>query len=178
MPATRLKRASVLGALASVCLIAAGCGGGAQLPALGGGPVSYTSSNAFKPTGSNDTRLDDTHFQVRASGDAKTSLARLEKMALVRAAEIGVEEKLDWFKVEGAETGLDCGKKVDGYKGASTKPTAIRTHRIRVAYAKTQADPSYLKADTTFATAKAELDADGAIADAASEAELKQACGG
>jgi hypothetical protein len=177
MSATPSKRASVLVALALACGLAAGCSGGAQLPALGGGPVSYSSSSVFKPTGYNDTRLDDTHFQVRASGDAKTPPARLEKMALVRAAEIGVEEKLDWFKVEGAETGLDCGKKVEGYKGPGTKPTPIRTLRLRVAYAKTQVDPTYQKADTTFASAKAELDADAATADAASEAELKQACG-
>lgn len=177
MSATRLKRATVLVALASACELAAGCGGGAQLPALGAGPVSYSSSNAFKPTGYNDTRLDDTHFQVRASGDSRTPLSRLEKMALVRAAEIGVEEKLDWFKIEGAETGVDCGKKVEGYKGPGAKQSAIRTHRIRVAYAKTQIDPTYQKADTTFASAKAELDADAGIADASSEAELKQACG-
>lgn len=183
MPANSTSRRAMVSALAlSVALFLAACvESGSPTALLGGGAsgVSYTSSNVFKPTGFNETRVDDTHFQVRATGDAKTTPQRLQKMALARAAEIGVEEKLDWFKVEGTDSSFTCGKKVDGYKGTGSNGAHLRTAKLTVAYAKTQADPAYHKADTAFAAAKADLDADTAAPEAvaAAEQELKQACG-
>lgn len=181
MPATRQPIFALTLAGATALLLAACAEAGSPSALLGGGGsgVSYTSSNAFKPTGFNETRVDDTHFQVRATGDAKTTPQRLQKMALARAAEIGVEEKLDWFKVEGTDSSYACGKKIDGYKGAGANGAHLRTVKLTVAYAKTQADPAYQKADTAFAAAKADLDADSPGPDAitAAEQELKQTCG-
>ena len=59
----------------------------------------------FSPVGYSQTRID-THFQVQASGTDATPTARVEKVARARAAEIGVEQKLKFFKVASVERGI------------------------------------------------------------------------
>jgi len=174
----RWRRLAVVIAIIPATVMAACSAGG--LPSVAGlsGPASYQQSNAFNRIGYSWKEIDSTHYVVRADGEGKTALPRLEQMALARAGELGSELKYGWLKVEGSETGTSCGKKVDGYKGSGIAQLNLRSVKLQVAYAKTQVDPSWQRSDATFATAKAAFDAAASSPEAAAadEAELKAAC--
>lgn len=177
----RTARAACRYAAGATTLALAGCGGAGLTPISGlttGSTTPYVQSSIYSPTGYTSKQIDETHFTVRATGSAGTTPARLERMALTRAAEIAGEEKFAWFKVENSEPGVACGKRLDGYKGASAKQSDMRYHRLTVAYAKTQTDPTYQQADTAFTASKAALDAEAVSPEAAAagEAEIKQTC--
>ena len=179
-----LRSRALTPALLAAGLLAAGCSGAgpgaSPLSGLSGGASAapYVQSTIYSPTGYNSKQIDDTHFVVRADGTGGTSAQRLQRMAEARAAELGPELGFAWYKIEGSDAATTCGKKVEGYKGPGAAHNHMRSHKLTVAYAKTQADPSYQQAAPAFALAKAALDADVPAPEeaAAGEAELKRAC--
>ncbi len=141
----------------------------------------YQRSNAFAPSGYEERMVDETHFEVAARGTEATSPARVEKIALARAAEIGVEQRFDYFKVLNASHGIECRKKREVYRGnvpASRAPTVV----MNVIYAKSPppGDDGFKSAKDTFASLGAELSREvlDAQAAAANVADLKAKCGG
>jgi hypothetical protein len=95
--------------LAAMCWFAvtslAACSGGeTALPSLqtaglaAGSVTGYTAANALFTNGYSDRELGQDHYAVRASGSAVTPAERLEKIALARAAQIGVETGRAFFK--------------------------------------------------------------------------------
>ena len=167
---------SAAGALALNTL--ACCGGAAEL--AGQGPA-YTRSSALLRSGYSETAIDDSHYQVRATGVASAPAAQIEKLALTRAAEIGVESKFRYFKVTNIRQAVECGRKQDVYKGATQAAFYLRTVSLDVAYAKGNAPPdaAYLNADDSYARYAAALKTETAAPEtaAAAMAEAKAQCG-
>jgi hypothetical protein len=163
--------------LAPPLLLLAGCAGGG-LPSMGASTASYSAANAIYSVGYSEKSLDATHYQVKASGTDTTPRARVEKIALARAAEIGVEQKLAFFRVANAAHGADCTKKQSGYKSGDAQATSHPTVVLDVYYSKTPL-PDHRPSADTFAQVKAELDAEVTPpeAKAAAQAQIRAECG-
>jgi hypothetical protein len=123
--------------------LAAGCSGVTSLTSLSPPVAQYTSASIFSPAGYSQSKIDDTHFQVSASGTDATPMSR--------AAEIGVEEKMPYFKVTNAQQGMTCGKRQESYKSTATPPSAHPSVILDVVYAKDAADPTFQNAAATLA---------------------------
>ena len=124
-------------------------------------PVAqYTSSSVFSPAGYSQSKIDDSHFKVAASGTEATPIARVEKIARARAAEIGVEEKMPYLKVTNAQQGMTCGKRQESYKSPSTLPSSHPSVILDVVYAKEAGDPTFQNAAETLAALKTDLAAE------------------
>jgi hypothetical protein len=165
------------GFAAAALLLLAGCAGG--MPALGGATTAYSASNAILPIGYSETTIDATHYEVKASGSEQTSRERIEKIALARAAEIGVEQRLPYFKVAAVTHGAACSKKTRGGPKVGDSPaTSHPTVVLDVYYSKTPL-PDHRSSADTFAQVKAELDADVSPpeAQAAAAAQIRAECG-
>ena len=54
---------------------------------------------------------------MQATGTEATPKARIEKIARARAAQIGVEQKLKFYKVTSVQFGIACNKRQECYKG-------------------------------------------------------------
>jgi hypothetical protein len=143
----------VVGLLSCAALIG-GCSG---MPQLGVPVASFGASNVFSPTGYSEEKLDDTHFQVRATGTEATPKERVEKIARARAAQIGVEESLKYFKVVTVQYGVSCEKRKAGYKSEATPPASRPTVVLDVVYAKDTADPTFAASAETFEVLISEL---------------------
>jgi hypothetical protein len=156
------------------------CGSDATSILVSAGSVaSYSSANAFLPIGYSDTKLEASHYTVRAMGTETTPRDRVELIARTRAAEIGVADKTPYFKVLSVTPSFACGKKVESYKGPAPKPLSGPVVSLDVVYAKTAGDPAYADAAQSFAELKARLDGEQVPAEArlAASAEVKAACG-
>ena len=165
-------------ALAAALTTLAACGGPGVISAPS--VATYMRSNAFVLAGYSEKTIDDTHYEVRANGTAGTPRARVEKIAMARAAEIGVEGKLRYFKVAGVRHGVQCGKKQEIYKGTPQKALHYPTVMLDVQYAKGNAPPdaSWQVAADSHAKLLAELKGEAVVAEdavAASE-EIKAQC--
>jgi hypothetical protein len=116
---------------------------------------------------------------VKATGTEATPKARIEKIARARAAQIGVEEKLKYYKVTSVQFGVLCDKKHEFYKGGATATGARQTVLVDVVYAKEPLDASYLSTKDSFATLNGELDSETIPIDqkASAEQESRSACG-
>ena len=64
---------------------------------------------------------------MRATGTEATPKARIEKIARARAAQIGVEQKLKYYKVTSVAFGIVCSKKHEFYKGGATTAGSRQT---------------------------------------------------
>ena len=105
-------------------------------------PVAeFTAASVFSPAGYTQTKIDDTHYQVQASGTEATPKERVEKIARARAAEIGVYEKMKFFKVTSVQHSITCNRRQEGYKTTSTPASARPSVVIDVVYAKDTTDP-------------------------------------
>lgn len=164
---------------ALLCVILAGCAGtGANL--LGGGFVApYQPANALLPAGFSERSLGEARYEVMAAGTESTPPARVEKIAVARAAELGAENKFKYFKVLSATHDVTCSKKQETYKGsvaASQRPTVV----LDVIYAKTlpPGELGYRACAATFQALKAELDGETFSAEILSEAaaSIKARC--
>ena len=102
--------------IAAVWCCAAALGGCSGMPLLTQPIASYGEANAFAPAGYSQTKVDGTHYQVRATGTEATPRQRVEKIARARAAQIGVEEKLRYFKVASVQHAVRCSKRQGAYK--------------------------------------------------------------
>ena len=165
--------------IAAVWCCVAALGACSGMPLLTQPIASYGESNAFAPAGYSQTKVDDTHYQVRATGTEATPRQRVEKIARARAAQIGVEEKLKYFKVASVQHAVKCSKRQAGYKGQDSLPSSRPTVVLDVVYAKDRADPSFAEAAPAFDALNSELA--GEIVDAEAKAlaaqELRASCG-
>jgi len=144
------------GVIALLCC-AAVLGGCSGLSGLSNPVASYGASNLLSPTGYAQTRLDATHFKVTATGTEATPKERVEKIARARAAQIGVDQKLAYFKVTGVEHGVTCTRRQEGYKSEATPASSRPTVVLDVVYAKDAADPTFANSKERFDALSAEL---------------------
>jgi hypothetical protein len=79
--------------------------------------ASYGASNALSPSGYSEKQIDDTHYQVTATGTEATPKDRIEKIARARAAQIAVEKRMKFYKVANVQYGISCTKGHEFYKG-------------------------------------------------------------
>jgi hypothetical protein len=146
-----------LAVAAVVCgtLLLNGCAGG--LPQLGAPVASYSPATIFSPEGYGQTKIDDTHYRVEATGTEATPKERVEKMARARAAQIGVETKQKYYKVTSVQHSVACKKRRDSYKGEATAPSSRPNVVLDVVYADTQADPEFADANESYVQMQADL---------------------
>ncbi len=167
------RHAAVVGLSCSVLL--GGCTGIAQLTPV----ASYTASNAFSPAGYGQTKLGDDHYQVKATGTEATPKERVEKIARARAAQIGVDEKFNYFKVGSVQHGVACSERQKAYKSAETAASSRPTVVLDVVYAKETADPTFASTKEAYEALSAELASEVVTPDvkAVSVQETRASCG-
>jgi hypothetical protein len=150
----------------------AGCAG------LDAKPVaSLSASNMMSPSGYSESKVSDTQYQVRATGTESTPKARIEKIARARAAQIGVEQKLKYYKVTSVQFGANCTKKHEFYKGGATSAGSRQTVTLDVVYAKEPPDPSYASAAESYETLNGELNSEVIAPEAKATAEQEARAG-
>jgi hypothetical protein len=158
---------------------AAALGGCSGVSSLGTPIASYGASNILSPAGYSQTMIDDTHYQVTAMGTEATPKERVEKIARARAAEIGVEQKLGYFKVASVQHGLKCEKAQPGYKSEATPASSRPTVMLDVVYAKDASGPGFASSAESFQTLSGELAGEviAPEAKAAATRETRTGCG-
>jgi hypothetical protein len=142
-------------------------------------PVAeFTAASVFSPAGYTQTKIDDTHYQVQASGTEATPKERVEKIARARAAEIGVDEKMKFFKVASVQHSITCGKRQEGYKTISTPSSARPSVVLDVVYAKDTTDPTFQSSADALTTLKTDLAAEQVAPEARAVAiqETREGC--
>lgn len=164
----------------AVCICTAalcGCSGG--LAGLSDPVAAYGASNILSPTGYSQTKLDDMHFKVTATGTEATPKERVEKIARARAAQIGVDQKLKYFKVAGVQHGVSCSKRQEGYKSSDVPATSRPTVVLDVVYANEPTDPTFASTEEAYQTLSAELanEVVGPDAKAVAIQETRTSCG-
>ena len=140
--------------------------------------ADFTAASVFSPAGYTQTKIDDTHYQVQASGTEATPKERVEKIARARAAEIGVDEKMKFFKVTSVQQSITCGKRQEGYKTTPTPPSARPSVVLDVVYAKDTSDPTFQTSAEALAALKTDLAAEAVAPEARAVAiqETRQTC--
>jgi hypothetical protein len=140
--------------------------------------ASLSAANALAPSGYSETKVSVSEYQVRATGTEATPKARIEKIARARAAQIGMEQRLKYYKVASVEFGIVCSKKHEFYKGGTTSAGSRQTALINVVYAKEPTDPSFVSTKESYETLNSELDNEviPAEAKAAAEQEAHAGC--
>ncbi|MEO8419777.1 MAG: hypothetical protein ABI457_01160 [Hyphomicrobium sp.] len=156
------------------CVVLLGACAGVDLKPV----ASLSAANALAPSGYSETKVSDSEYQVRATGTEATPKARIEKIARARAAQIGMEQRLKYYKVASVEFGIVCSKKHEFYKGGTTSAGSRQTALINVVYAKEPTDPSFVSAKESYETLNSELDNEviPAEAKAAAEQEAHAGC--
>lgn len=159
----------VAGALALLLPVAAGgCSGSLG---LAGDIAAYAPANAILPVGYSQMPIDEQHYQVSAAGTESTPGERVEKIAMARAAEIGVAQRLHYFKVTNVSRGIKCTKKKQGSAKVVELPASYRpTVTLDVVYAKTPLDADFRSSADTFAQLKSEIDSEVVAPEAAAAA--------
>ena len=152
-----------LNTVAAVVMVSTLAGCSAGLPGMGPSKLSYSASNAIVSAGYNETMLAPDHYRIEITGYPSTPKERMEKMAATRAAEIGMENRLGYFKINSVEQTTRCKKfPTSGQRGGSGEDRKLEYVVLAadVTYTKAPPDPSYIEAKTVFDQYKAELDAD------------------
>lgn len=143
--------------------------------------TSYSPANAIVTTGYSDREFGEGQFRVRAKGSSVTPPSRLEKIALARAAEIGVEQQLKFFKPGPFAHSVTCkDAKVLPHKSGKVAADISPVVELDVVYAKdTVADPGFLPAAETFTRLTGELATEAVDADvkSAAAAAVAAKCG-
>jgi hypothetical protein len=174
-------------ALRSICILAAtlvaGCAGnGGTVGSIGGGStVSYTASNAIAPNGYSEAILGPGQYRIRATGDGSHSRAALEKLAMVRAADLAQQQHTKFFRIDAVNENITCGHKKT-VSGRETKELVSRSKRmvdIDVTFAKEAADPAWVNGKDAFPILRGELDSAGgdAATSEAAKTEMQAKCG-
>lgn len=159
----------------------AGCGSdlGAGLQPTAVTP--YAASNALSPTGHHVTDLGDGRYRITATGSAATPKARVEKIALARAAEFGVERSSKFFQAATPQFSIRCGKREYLEKGEKRKLPArgFAVVEVDVTYANSAADPSYRATKDVSEALQAEIQAESVAEEARQSAlaEVTAQCG-
>jgi hypothetical protein len=157
-----------LAAIDAAALALAGCSGGG-LPGAGlgggGGPLPYQYSNAMMPQGYSESVIGPDRYRIEVRGPVNTPRERLEKIATTRAAEIGKDNRLGFFKIDGVQQTNHCQKYTAGGgrggNGAEQKRSAYTVFTADVSYTRTPPDTSYIEAKPAFEQYRAALDSDG-----------------
>ncbi len=141
--------------------------------------ASFGASNVFSKAGYDQTKLDDTHFKVTGTGTQATPKERVEKIARARAAQIGVEEHLKYFKVASVQHGVKCSKRQDGYKSEAMPAASYPTVVLEVVYAQEPADPGFASSVDAYAALTGELASEAVAPEAKAIAiqEARAGCG-
>jgi len=143
--------------------------------------TGYEASSAFSPTGHHVAELGDGRYRVTATGSAWTPKSRVEKIALARAAEFGIEQKSKFFQTSPPQTSIRCGKREYIEKGEKKRLPArgYSVVEVDVVYANQPTDPSYRPVKEVSAALQAELLAEAVADDAkqAAAAEVAAQCG-
>ncbi len=96
----------------------AGCSAGVSgisgLSGLGPSKLQYQASNAIMASGFSETALAPDHYRIEVTAYPTTSRERMEKVAATRAAEIGKENRLGYFKINNVEQTTRCKKYTAG----------------------------------------------------------------
>jgi len=90
-------RAFVIGAYTALFILGACASGPAYSPAASANAVGYA-----------DQRIEDNRWRVTFRGDSKMSSAQVQDYALMRAAQLTLENGGDWFEVITADTDADA----------------------------------------------------------------------
>jgi hypothetical protein len=146
-------------------LALAGCSqgiGGVGGLGLGGGQLPYQASNAIAPSGYSESMIAPDRYRIEVKGPMGTPPERMQKIAATRAAEIGKDMNLGYFKIDGVQQGTICQKYTAGSQNG-TKTTAKKQLQYSVltadvTYAKQPLDASYVQAKPAFDQYRAELD--------------------
>ena len=149
----RRRNAAGLSALCSLASLLLRACAGADLKPV----ASLSAANMMSPSGYSETKVSDTQYQVRATGTEATPKARIEKIARARAAQIGVEQKLKYYKVASVQYGVMCSKKHEFYKGGTTPAGSRQTVLLDVVYAKEPVDPTYVSTAESYEALNGEL---------------------
>ena len=157
------------------CVVLLGACAGTDLSPV----ASLNAANALAPSGYSETKVSDTQYQVRAAGTEATPKARIEKIARARAAQIGMEQKLKYYKVTSVEFGIVCSKKHEFYKGGATAGGSRQTALVDVVYAKEPVDASYVASAASYEALNGELNNEVIPAEAKATAaqEARSGCG-
>lgn len=180
-----------LGSLA--LLLAIGGCSGSPLPSLGGDAAgvgangmslasitTYGGANAFLTTGYSDREIAADHFEVRVKGSTVTPPARLEKIALARAAEIAADRKFKYFKTGPFAHGVSCKDAKDAaHKGGKVAAERAPVVAVDVVYANEALDAGYMPGAETFARLSGELATESVSAEAkvAAATDVQAKCG-
>lgn len=172
------------GAVVLACaatLVLTGCGSDLGGALQSNAVTPYVASSAFSPTGHHVADLGNGRYRVTATGSASTPKARVEKMAMARAAEFGVEQQSKYFQTSVPNVSIRCGKREYIEKGEK-KYLPVRGYTVAevdVVYANTPADPSYRPVKDTSSALLAELQAETVAEEArqAATAEVSAQCG-
>lgn len=147
-------------AAVSVALALSGCTGG--VGSLGGAPLPYQHANAFVSQGYSETLIGPDRYRIEVKGPATTPRARMEKIAATRAAEIGRDHKLGFFKIDNVQHTTSCKRYTGGGQrggtGLQERTLAVAVLTAEVSYAKTPPDAGYVEAKSAFDQYRAELD--------------------
>ncbi len=141
-----------------------GCssGGGGITGALAPGPLPYQYANAMMPQGYSESQIAPDRYRIDVKGPINTPRDRLEKIAATRAAEIGKENRLGYFKIDGVQQAVKCEKYSTGTQrggtGTEKKVSAYTILTAEVSYTKSPPDTSYVDSKTAFDQYRAELD--------------------
>jgi hypothetical protein len=170
-----MRRTNAAGLLALLPCVALGACAGADLKPV----ASLSASNLMARSGYSVIKVSDTQYQVQASGTYATPKARIEKIARARAAQIGVEQKMKFYKVSSVQYGIACSKGHEFYKGGQTQAGARQTVKLDVVYAKEAVDPTYVSAKESYDALNGELENEIIPVDQKSvaEQEARSACG-
>lgn len=168
----------------SATLMLAACAGdgGSSLSLTPSAPTvtPYTTSSVFAPAGHAVSGLGDGRVRVTATGSSATSAARVEKMAMARAAEYGAEQNHKFFKATAPQMSISCGKSHALSKGEKRKlkPRGYLVATIDVTYARNAEDGEFRPTRATADQLKAELAADPELTAAAViNPEIASQCG-
>ena len=151
-----------LNTVAAVAVVTTLAACSASLPGIGPSKLSYSASNAIVSAGFSETQLAPDHYRVEITGYPTTPKERMEKMAATRAAEIGTENRLGYFKINSMEHSTRCKKfPTSNQRGpGEEKKLEYVVLTADVTYTKAPPDPSYIQAKSVVDQYKAELDAD------------------
>ncbi len=105
--------------------------------------TTYGAANAIVTTGYSEKELAPDRFEVRVKGSIVTPPERLEKIALARAAEIGIEQKFKFFKSGAFAHSVMCKEaKNAAHKNGKVAADRAPAVTVDVVYAKGLSDPS------------------------------------
>lgn len=167
---------------ATLLLTACAGDGGTSLSLAPSAPTvtPYIAASVFAPAGHAVSGLGDGRVRVTATGSAATSVERVEKIAMARAAEYGAEQNHKFFKATAPQVSTRCGKTHAMSKGEKRKiqPRGYVVAIVDVSYARDATDAEFRPTRATADQLKAELAADPALtAPAAINPEIASQCG-